>query len=87
MTQGFVFPILILLHNTIVLGGKGRGARGTVEVAERGEKDKKKKHATTAPQQNLLKKAAARLTKPKLVACVKHWRDDWEKDVAAAGVY
>ena len=32
-------------------------------------------------QQNMLRAAGARLTKPKLVACMRHWRTDWETDM------
>ena len=32
---------------------------------------------------NLLKASGARLTKPKLVAAVAHWRDDWRAEVQA----
>ena len=35
-------------------------------------------------QQRMLKSAGARLTRPKLAACVQHWRDDWEEAVRAA---
>eukprot|EP00966_Prymnesium_polylepis_P008286 190744-Prymnesium_polylepis.1 len=29
-------------------------------------------------KRNLLKQAGARLTRPRLIACVAHWRDNWE---------
>ena len=35
-------------------------------------------------QRNLLKKAGARLTKPKLIQALSHWKHDWERAMAAA---
>ena len=35
-------------------------------------------------QRNMLKAAASRLTKPKLVAGFKHWQQDWTATMAAA---
>ena len=37
-------------------------------------------------QQNLLKKSTARLTKPRLIAALTHWRKDWEHEQAAAQI-